>query len=753
MADTTSTVRPRPPVEAAGTSLGYRWAQAIARLRRPLLALWAALLVACALAYPALNSRLEAPDFTADVAESTSVDRMIEEYFPQLGAEQNIVVFDSADRTFDSTEYRSLVSRTLDAVRTTDGVVSVQGPVDNRQISQDRRSAFAVVGLDGSVAERSATAADLAETLAAASTADIDVVVTGYSPIQNGIVDAETVDVERAETFGIPVALILLILALGAFVAAIVPISVAVAGILSCIGTLFLLTHFLPLPSLVVSIATMIGTGIGIDYAMFLVTRFREELAVRGVQHRSEEAEITAALGAALATTGKNIVASGLIVVISLCSLVIVEAPIFRAIAVGVGLAVVCTLIVGLTLLPALLATLGPAVNRGALPARLRPAHSEADHDGSAGMWARWAGVVMRRPVLFGFAATAALLLAAYPVTDLKYGLDMGLPALAGTPTGHGLDVLEEKFQAGLLSPVEIVVTGADEGPLSGQNTTDAMAFVSALQDLPDVVDAFPQTVDGRMMITAIPATSFDTTEASDLILDLRAAAAAVSADNGPEIYVGGATAEFIDISDEITSKFPWVVTLVLLSSLIFLIFIFRSLLLPLKAIAMNLLATGAAIGLTVAIFQWGWGSSALAFHSPGFLQVFLPTIVFAMLFGLSMDYEVFLIGRMKESWEGGDTADPNRNENAVCEGIDHTARPITAAAAIMVAVFGSFVTAEVLELKQIGLALAIAIAIDAIVIRLVLVPALMRLFGPWNWWFPGRRVRVAERPRTSPRS
>ena len=722
------------PALPGAKTLAMRWAAVITTHRWKVLAIWAVLLVACAAAYTHLEARLSAPDFTADTAESTDVDHLIAEHFPQVGAEQDAIVFSSATQPLDSAAGHTVVDRAVAAARAIDRVAGVVGPFDGNpamQFSADRKSAFAIVGIEGGPSERSTVAKRLQPAMEAAAGNGIDINVVGFSSIQTAIVAVETSDIQRAEAIGLPVALILLILALGALVAAVVPVAVAIGGILLGIGALFVLTTMLTLPSLVVSIATMLGTGIGIDYAMFIVSRFREELTRRGVTRRDELEPIAEAIGIALRTAGKTIVASGLIVMISLCALVVVRAPIFRAIAIGVSIAVACTLVVALTLLPALLAALGPAIDKGALPKRFQPAETRPTGVDEGG-WARWARTVMKRPIAFGGAAAVLLVLAALPLTGIRYGIDQGITALADTPVGRGLAVVDRDFEPGLLSPIEIFVSGPGDTPLDANASAEAERFRVELSDNEMVAAAVPQRNDGRIMITAVAKVSYDSTQASGLVDDIRRQADVIAARGGPSIQVGGATAEFVDLSHEITAKVPIVLVLVLSISLLFLIVVFRSLLLPVKAIAMNLLATGAALGITVAIFQWGYGESLLNFQSAGFLQVFLPIMVFAVLFGLSMDYEVFLIRRMKESW---DTS--RDNEDAVADGIARTARPITAAAAIMVVVFGSFATADVLELKEMGVALAVAIAIDAVVIRLIMVPALMRLFGRWNWWFP----------------
>ncbi|MGV9781718.1 MMPL family transporter [Nocardia farcinica] len=706
----------------------------MARRRRAVLAIWALLLAVCAVAYPLLENRLGAMDFGVEGSESTGVDRLVAQHFPQFGAEQAVIVLRSFALTADDSDFRAAVTHTVTAAKEVPGVVDVIGPYDGppgSQISADGHVAIALVGIGGDMAERARVARDLQGAIATTGDDSVEVGLTGYSAVQNAATELQNADLARAEAIGIPVALILLVLALGALAAAAVPIGVAIAGLLTTVGVLFGLTTVTVFDSLTVAMATMVGLGVGIDYAMFIVSRFREELAHPVV---ADHAAIAAAVGRSLATAGKTILVSGLVVMISLCALIIIQAPIFRGIAIGVATAVISMLIVAVTLLPALLAVLGPAVNRGALPARWRPADSVTDLPGaSPGRWARWAYLVMRRPVLFGTAAVAVLVIAAFPVFGIRYGLDMGTSALDDTPTGRATTALTTNFPAGALSPVEIIATGPGDTPLSGDAPERVNRFLTEIAGDERIATVLPtQLNDGRVLAMAIPSVAFDSMEATNLIRDLRTAAADAA---GVEVRIGGSTAEFVDLSDEMTTKLPLVVALVLTASLIFLIAAFRSIALPVKAIAMNLLATGAALGITVAVFQWGLGENLLDFTSPGFVQVYLPTVVFALLFGLSMDYEVFLIRRMREYWDA-----TGNNQHAVAAGLTHTARPITAAAAIMIAIF---LTADILELKQLGLALAVAVLLDAVLIRLVLVPALMRLLGDWNWWLPTRhRIR-----------
>lgn len=693
---------------------------------------WALLLVACAATYPILNSRLDSPDFVVDRSESVQLDELLAQHFPQLGTEQTLIVFHSATETADDANYRNTVGDAVAAAQQVDGVAGAISPYfgdPTAQISADRRTAFALVALSGDTPERAAVAEELGKRIGDVDAHGIDVALTGFSPMQNDMIGVQTHDMERAEALGIPVAFLLLVLTLAAVMAALVPLAVAIAGLLAAFGVLFALTSVMPLDAMAVSMASMIGIGVGIDYAMFIVSRFREELARTGATDRAGVAE---AVGIALATAGRTILASGLVVMVSLCSLVVVRAPIFRGIAIGVATAVLCTLVVAMTLLPATLAKLGPAINRGALPPRYRPAELRDNTEPRGGGWARWAHVVMARPLLFGGAAIALLAVLALPLSGIRYGLDLGFSALSDTSSGQGWQRVTDNFEPGLLSPIEVLATGAGDTPLDAAGKAQVDGFLDDARRADGIAGIQPMSANGRTFAMVIPTVQIDSTDATAIVEQLRERASAMAANGGPQILIGGSTAEFVDISDEITARVPLVVALVLGTSFVFLVFAFRSLVLPVKAVLMNLLATGAALGVTVMVFQWGVGANVLNFQSTGFLQVYLPTIVFAVLFGLSMDYEVFLIHRMKESWEA--TGD---NDDAVATGIQHTARPITAAAAIMIVIFGSFVTADVLELKQIGFALAIAILIDAVVVRLILVPALMRLFGHWNWWLP----------------
>ncbi|GAA1481792.1 MMPL family transporter [Gordonia sinesedis] len=722
-----------------------RWGRFVAVHRRWVIAIFVVVVAGGAASFPVLESRLSAMDFAISGAESTRAEEIINTQFADSGSEQDLVVFRSDTRTADDPEFRAITDRTLAQLRTVTGVRQIANPFErpDTQISADQRVAVAIVGIDGTMAERATVAADLQKVAARHTTADIEIGATGYSPIQNDAVVTQTADVSRAELIGIPVALAVLLIALGAVVAAVLPVVVALSGMAIATGLMLALSTVTRFDALTVSIATMIGIGVGIDYAMFVVSRFREELAAATAPggNAPDRNAIAAACGRALATAGANVAASGIIVMISLSSLIVLRAPMFRGIVLGVAVAVTSMLLVGLIALPALLAALGTRVNRGRLPARLFPAElvtAEGHRRGESG-WSRWARVVMRRPVRYGTFGIVTLIAAAAPLFAINEGLDMGTSALADMPSGRAAAALDGRFPEGAAAPITVVATGPDGSALSAAARAEVNDYVSRAVSDERIAAILPaEEADGRMVIPIVAAAPFDSADALALVRWLRSEARSVT---GADVLVGGSTATFIDLGDEMSNRLPVVIAIVLGVTLMFLVVAFRSIAVPLKAIAMNVLATGAALGITVAVFQWGIGESLLDFESPGFVQVYLPTIVFVVLFGLSMDYEVFLIGRIREYWHA--TGD---NEKSVADGIGHTARPITAAAAIMVVVFASFITAATLELKQVGFALAVAVAIDAIIVRMILVPAFLKLLGRWNWWLP---MRPQPAPRT----
>lgn len=751
----------------------YELGVRMARRPRVVLLLWALLLAGAGAMYPVLEARVGTPDYTIRGSESVRAQALLAERFPELGMEQNLVVFRSATYQVDNPRYRSIVDQVLNAIRGSPHVTTVISPYDSPgdQVAADRKVSIALIGLRGQETARTDAATDLQRRVhRVAGGSQVEAYLTGPSPLTVDLSAMELHDQNIAEIIGIPIALMVLVVSLGALIAAMLPIVIALGSVLVCMAILALMATPLHLDRFVTVITTVIGIGIGIDYSLFVVSRFREELAKRTpADRRATRGAVGDAIGMALQTSGRTIVTSGIIVIVALASMALINGHIFMEIAVASALVVACCLATALTLLPALLATLGRRVNAGALPRRLRPVDVSSSGGAAQGRWAGWARFVLRRPVLLGLPALVLLAVLAWPVSSIRLGLDWGLGALNDTPSGRGHQIVAASFSPGAVGPVDIIAC-ARHAPLDTAQLDGLARLTAALhQDsraarvtsLTDVLDQqfgghsagnlqeanqrpAVRSVVSRLVdvdkgsqcarVQVILAHPIDAPDSSGLVVDLRRTMAPDAfAGTGVEVKVGGLTAQHVDISAETVGKLPWVIAIVLALSFCYLLGVFRSIFVPAKAVVLTLLATAASLGLTVFVFQYGHGAGLLGFTSVGTLQAYLPVALFALLFGLSMDYEVFLVSRIQEEWLRGG----HDNARAVATAVDHTARQITAGAAIMVAVFGSLLVAQVLELKQFGFGLAVAVFIDATVVRLLLVPAAMGLASGANWWLP----------------
>jgi RND superfamily putative drug exporter len=721
---------------------------------------WLVAALAGLLVTPGFVSGLGGFNVGVSGSESQQAETLVQRHFANSFSEQDLIVFQSTATTAQDPAYQAVITQALRNVASVPGVVGVISPLDPQvtdQISADGHAALALVGVRGSTSALQSLAPVLTSAAQRASTADVRVLVTGESEIWADMNVVETQDVDAAERIGLPLALLVLLLAFGSLVAASVPLLLAMVGVAVAFGGMWALGHVTSFGLLIETIMPMIGLGVGIDYAMFITTRYREELA-RGLPP-------VEAVAVTMGTTGKAIFFSGLTVVLALSALLLVQFGFAYDMAIGAMVAVGATVLVALTLLPAVLGALGPRVNRLALPF-LRRGLAQPNPD--AGVWARWSRVVMRRAALWAPLAILLLLVVASPLTNLTLGLDMGTSDLSSRPSGQAVAVLQREFSPGALSPIQIVVRDP-RGALTDADLNAIAQLTSALQRNPqvaqvvsltsaldqatgthsaaalDAVEAMPQAQtllsyvvnfregNDTTILRVVSRSPTDANAALQLVRSIRGTLAPqIRNASGLTIAVGGLSAQIVDLSSEFTSKFPLVVGIVLLLAFLLLTLVFRSLVLPLKAIVMNLLSVGAAFGLLVVVFQQGAGAQVFNFTPVGNIQVYLPLLAYALLFGLSMDYEVFMVGRMREEWvRTGD------NEVAVARGLQHSGRAITSAAAIMVTIFLSFTISRMLEMKEIGFALAAAIFVDATVIRVLLVPAAMRLMGHWNWWLP----------------
>ncbi|MGA4545493.1 MMPL family transporter [Uniformispora flossi] len=532
------------------------------------------------------------------------------------------------------------------------------------------------------------------------------------------------------ELIGILAAAVILFLAFGSLVAAALPIGMAVFGLTVGVATMTVLAGVTDVPTFAPVLGSMVGLGVGIDYALFVLARHREHLA-RGLDPRE-------AAGRAVATAGRPVVFAGGTVVVSILGMAVANVPFMTVGGFAVSIVVLIMVLASVTLLPAFLGASGTRLARpgrigralqNRKPGRLARRRDPAAGAAHAAGWRRWIGHVSRHPVPYAVGAAALLLTATLPVLGLRVGLpdDGSLPH--SRTERRAYDLVADGFGPGTNGPLVIAADPAgDSGALDR-----LVATVAADPGIASVAPAHVDRATGIATVVVFPTTSPQDKATADTIARLRSDVLPTAIGHGPaRAYVGGAAASLSDVGQRTSERLPVFVAAVLAMSFLLLMLVFRSILVPLKAVLMNLLSIGAAYGIMVAVFQWGWGGALIGLEATVPIVSFIPMFLFAILFGLSMDYEVFLLSRVREKYlRTGD------NRTAIVEGVSGTARIITSAALIMVAVFLSFAVAEDPSIKMFGLGLATAIFIDATVVRMVLVPATMTLLGRTNWWLP----------------
>ncbi len=472
---------------------GHGWGVAMVRHRRLVVALWVLLLIASGALYPSLRRALGAPDYRVAGSQSTRVEQLLEKRFPNVGSEDDALVFHSRGHTASDRTYTQFVESLLATLAHRPGVRGVLSPFSTEaigQISSDEHSLVAAVALTGTSQQRFENASRLqsvAMHAAAATHGAVQAWLTGYSPVTRDMVHVQTVDVERAEAIGVPVAFVVLLFALGSLVAAAIPLALAGAGLLLTYGVLALIIKVSHFDNFLISIVAMVGVGIGIDYALIIVSRFREEFARQrapgGEDTQTlggEDARVADAVGVAISTAGRTILFSGVICALAITAMLVLRAAVFREITVGVVAVVACTLLAALTLLPAVLGMLGSRIDRGSLPARMQPADARADGGERMGGWARWALAVMAHPIVAIVASTAILLVSAAPALGLRYGLNLGVFTVSEAASGKGEQALARSFAPGAVSPMQIILTG----PHDNGTSADANAARSLTETL-----------------------------------------------------------------------------------------------------------------------------------------------------------------------------------------------------------------------------------------------------------------------------
>jgi RND superfamily putative drug exporter len=655
-------------------------------------------------------------------AESQEALDLLEERFPSRSGTSATLVFHAEGLLQDPQAMGGLKSA-VDGAAALPHVLGVDSPVTKHGqtgISSDGTIAFATVHYDASAEEMGREAVDeLDAAVQPARDQGLQVELSGAFVSQTGHAEPKS-----SEVIGLLAAVVVLLLAFGSVVAMGLPIGTALLGLVSGLGVVALGSHVVQTPTVAPTLATMIGLGVGIDYALFIVTRYRENLA-RGLT-------VEDAVGRAIATSGAAVVFAGGTVVIAILGLWIAGIPFVGMLGTAAAVSVLVAVVAAVTLLPALLGFAGRAINKLAprpLERRAERALAAAAADEVRG-WAKWARTVARHPWWSLSASTAVLVLLALPLFSMRLGqIDAGSKAEDRTER-KAYDLLSEGFGPGFNGPLLLTVELGSSGEAALEPLSQALASD------PGVARVMPAQVspDGTTaVLTAIPATSPQDQATTDLVHRLRDQTIPGALEGtGAEAWVGGPTAANVDLADKVAERLPWFIGAVVLLSFLLLMLVFRSILVPLKAALLNVLSIGAAYGVVVAIFQWGWLKDLVGVESTVPIVSFVPMMMFAILFGLSMDYEVFLLSRIREEYlSDGD------NLTSVVSGISDTARVITSAALIMISVFVAFVLNDDTTVKMVGIGLATAVAVDATVVRIVLVPSTMVLLGDANWWLP----------------
>jgi RND superfamily putative drug exporter len=657
------------------------------------LIVWLAALVGVVVLGGMITSSADIND-RLDGSDSQRAYDLAATHMPSVAGLSSAVVFKTND----------LASTTavVDEIRALPRIDHVDSPVDHPEQVGPGGISFAAVSFSRTGPPTiEDTAASIKKIAATRQSADLQIAMGGDAFVEG--------EVPATEGIGLAAAVVILLIAFGSVVAMGLPIVSALIGIGLSLSAIPIVSAVLPTADFTSTVAAMIGLGVGIDYALFMVTRYRAELAAGR--------DVNSAIATAVRTSGRAIVFAGGTVVVSLLGLLLIGMDFLKGFAIASSLTVAIAVAGAITLVPALLAIIGRRIDRLSIHRR---GHVTTNREN---LGRRWGRVIQHHPVTAVVTGGAVLLLAGLPVFAMRLAISDEGNDPAGSTTRVAYDRLAEGFGPGVNGPLLVVVEDPkDVGAIVDKvRATVGVAFVAEPQTSPDAAIS---------VFEAYPTTSPQSPATEQLVRHLRA-------DLPSSVHIGGETASGIDFSAFMAERLPWFIGAVLLVSFLLLLAVFRSLLVPLKAVILNLVSIGAAYGAMVAVFQWGWFASVFNI-TPAPIEPWAPMMLFAIVFGLSMDYEVFLLSAVKERYD--ETRD---NHAAVLDGLSTTARVITAAAAIMVCVFASFMVADLRSIKLIGFGLAAAVFIDATVVRLVMVPATMELLGKWNWWLPRRLQRA----------
>jgi RND superfamily putative drug exporter len=701
---------PRPEELRAARAVGPlgrvgRWTAGHVRL---VALAWVVIALGLGAVAPRVEHALSGAGWEASGSESVAARNLVQEHFGGLSSQAFMVVVHSPTQTPSDPAFGATLGKVGTALRASDGVATVVPPQPGETISADGHTAVVIAGSAGSPTDAVAAADGLKGQLKQLGMGDVSVSLTGASAMWSDFNTANKEAMLKSELISWPVTMAILVIAFGSLVAAGLPLMLTIVGLIASAGLLTLLTHGFDISIWAMNFALMFALALGIDYALFIVHRFRGA-------YFGSRLPIPDAVAVTMETAGKAVLFSGLTVLISLSAVMLVPSPAFRSMALGIMLSVVFVLLATLTLLPAVLAKLGPRVDSLAL----RWVHS-GEH--RSPRFARWGELLWRRPHVFGSAATLALVLLALPVIGLKTGMPSikVVPASDGSRAGY--QQVQSAFGPGAPGTLQLV------GPRDQAAAAAAIAFRD-----PGIARVLaPQAGSGTLaLVQAIPSSDPSSPSVGATIKRLRSALPA-------GVLVGGAAAENHDLESALAAKTPLVVGVVLTLGFLLLLVALQAPLIAALGVLTNLLAVGAAFGVGRLIFQGGHGATILGFESQGFMDAWAPVFFFAMVFAISMDYTVFLLSSAKEHYDRS-----GNPKEAVVGGLAHSGRVIFAAAAVMVAVFFTFALSGPLPPKEMGVILGIAVLLDAMLIRLVLMPTLLRVFGHRAWALPGWLDRV----------
>ncbi|WP_405668128.1 MMPL family transporter [Streptomyces sp. NBC_01166] len=710
-----------------------RWAF---RRRRLVGGLWLGALVV-AVAAAALAPASEDEDLAMPGTESQKAFDLLDERFPQSnsqGAEARLVFQAPDGQKVTARENRVAVKNTLGSLAGGGQVASTTDPYETGAVSTDGTIAYSTITYTADAVDLSeSTKSTLEDAASRARDAGLTVEIGGSA------LDAEEELGGTTEMIGVAVAAVVLILALGSLVAAGLSLLTAFVGVAIAFGLVSALAVPLGLTSTVAILALMLGLAVGIDYALFITSRFRDE--------RAQGSEPEEAAGRAVGTAGSAVVFAGATVLIALAGLGVVGIPELTRMGLGGAGAVALAVLVALTLVPALFGFFGRrvlsrAVRKSTRPGRDRPHPAPTSADRRPGLGTRWARFVLRRPVAVLLTAGLGLGAVALPALSLELGLPGDESKSVETTQRRAYDLLSEGFGPGFNGPLTIVVDmSAPASPDSGdtQATTDQVVkAVRAVDGVASVGDVVLSRAKDTAVLTAVPQTAPNSGKTKDLVHALRGAVRGVESATGAGVLVTGTTALNIDISEAMSDALIPYLSVVIGLAVLLLMVVFRSVLVPVKAALGFLLSVGAAFGVLVAVFQWGWGADLLGIEQTGPVMSLMPILVIGIVFGLAMDYEVFLLTRMREAYAHG--ASPGE---AIVSGFRHSGRVVAAAAIIMISVFAGFIGMSSPTIQTMGVGLAAAVAFDAFVVRMAIAPAILALLGHRAWWLPRILNRV----------